>query len=103
MAKSYSAAELTRMQELGSAWIFRRVLNDNQTYNSPDDIIKDKKYVELVKIYPAINAEWLKAFHAQQKTMFKEFSASKFIKPFTSSAPATVITNPELSDRRLPA
>lgn len=78
MAKSYSAAELTRMQELGSAWIFRRVLNDNQRYNTPDDIVKDKKYSELVKIYPAINAEWLKAFYAQQKTMFKEFSSSKF-------------------------
>jgi hypothetical protein len=78
MAKSYSAAELTRMQELGSAWIFRRVLNDNQTYNTPEDIIKDRKYSELVKIYPAINAEWLKAFHAQQKTMFKEFAPSKF-------------------------
>ena len=34
MAKSYSAAELTRMQDLGSAWVFRRVLNDNQRYNS---------------------------------------------------------------------
>jgi hypothetical protein len=78
MAKSYSAAELTRMQELGSAWVFRRVLNDNQKYNTPDDIVKDKKYNELVKIYPAINAEWLKAFHAQQKTMFKEFAPSKF-------------------------
>jgi hypothetical protein len=30
------------MQELGSAWIFRRVLNDNQRYNTPDDIVKDK-------------------------------------------------------------
>jgi hypothetical protein len=75
---SYSAAELTRMQELGSAWIFRRVLNDNQRYNSPEDIAKDKKYNELVKIYPAINAAWLKAFYAQQKTMLKEFSNSKF-------------------------
>ncbi len=78
MAKSYSAAELTRMQELGSAWIFRRVLNDNQRYNSPEDIVKDKKYKELVVIYPAINTEWLKAFYAQQKTMFKEFASSKF-------------------------
>ena len=33
MAKSYSAAELTRMQELGSAWIFRRVLNELQRYS----------------------------------------------------------------------
>ena len=78
MAKSYSAAELTKMQELGSAWIFRRVLNDNQKYSSPEDIVKDKKYGELLKIYPAINDEWLKTFYAQQKTMFREFSPSKF-------------------------
>jgi hypothetical protein len=75
---SYSAAELTRMQELGSAWIFRRALNDNIKYGSPEDIVKDKKYHELVKLYPAINQEWLKAFYAQQKTMLQEFSNSKF-------------------------
>jgi hypothetical protein len=59
MAKNYSAAELTRMQELGSAWIFRRALNDNINYRNPEDIVKDKKYHELVSLYPAINKQWI--------------------------------------------
>ena len=78
MAKTYSAAELTKMQELGSAWIFRRALNDNVKYNSPDDIRKDKKFSELVEIYPAINDSWIKAYYAQQKRILQEFSGTKF-------------------------
>jgi hypothetical protein len=78
VTKTYSASDLTKMQEMGSAWIFRRVLNDNQRYSSPEDIVKDEKYGDLLKIYPAINNEWLKTFYAQQKTMFREFSPSKF-------------------------
>lgn len=78
MAKTYSAAELTKMQELGSAWIFRRALNDNVKYNSPDDIRKDKKFSELVKIYPAINDSWIKAYYAQQKRILQEFAGTKF-------------------------
>jgi hypothetical protein len=78
MAKTYSAAELTKMQELGSAWIFRRALNDNVKYNSPDDIRKDKKFSELIKIYPAINDSWIKAYYAQQKRILQEFAGTKF-------------------------
>jgi len=76
--KKYSPAELTRMQELGSAWIFRRVLNDNIRYANANDIRKDKKYNELVKIYPAINSIWVDNYFKQQKTMFNEFSKSSF-------------------------
>lgn len=78
MAKNYSAAELTRMQELGSAWIFRRALNDNVKYRNSDDIVKDKKYNELVKIYPAINKQWIDNYFAQQKRILEEFSGTKF-------------------------
>lgn len=78
MAKSYSAAELTRMQELGSAWIFRRALNDNIRYSSGDDIVKDKKYNELVKLYPAINKAWIDNYYAQQKKILQEFSGVQF-------------------------
>jgi hypothetical protein len=52
-----SATERTRKQELGSAWILRRALKDNQKYNSWEDITKDKKYSELggkKGIYPEI-------------------------------------------------
>lgn len=78
MAKNYSAAELTRMQELGSAWIFRRALNDNVKYRNSDDIVKDKKYNELVKLYPAINKQWIDNYFAQQKRILEEFAGTKF-------------------------
>jgi len=78
MAKKYSSAELTRMQELGSAWIFRRALNDNVTYRNADDIVADKKYDELLRLYPAINKEWINTYYAQQKTILQEFSNASF-------------------------
>lgn len=78
MAKNYSAAELTRMQELGSAWIFRRALNDNINYRNPEDIVKDKKYHELVSLYPAINKQWIDNYFAQQKRILQEFSGVQF-------------------------
>jgi len=78
MPKNYSAAELTRMQELGSTWIFRRALKDNVRYNKPEDIKKDKKYPELLKLYPAINDEWLNNYYKQQKRILLEFSNARF-------------------------
>ena len=42
----YSAAELTAMQERGSAWIMRRAIKDNKTYTEVDSILKDPKYKE---------------------------------------------------------
>lgn len=74
-------AELTRRQELGSAWIFRRALKDNKRYNKWEDILKDPKYSELggpKGIYPDVDATWLKTFYLQQKKMLLEFSDSSF-------------------------
>jgi hypothetical protein len=74
-------AKLTRRQELGSAWIFRRALKDNKKYNTWEDILKDPKYPELggaKGIYPDIDVTWLKNFHKQQKKMLVEFSDAKF-------------------------
>ena len=45
----YSAAELTAMQERGSAWIMRRAIKDNKKYTKVDSILKDPKYKELKK------------------------------------------------------
>jgi hypothetical protein len=76
-----SATERTRRQELGSAWIMRRSLKDNQRYKSWEDITKDKKYAELAGpkgIYPQVTAEWLKVFYLQQEKMLEEFSNPKF-------------------------
>jgi hypothetical protein len=74
-------AKLTRRQELGSAWIFRRALKENKRYNTWEDILKDPKYPELggaKGIYPDIDVAWLKNFYKQQKKMLQEFSDVKF-------------------------
>jgi hypothetical protein len=76
-----SAVERTRRQELGSAWIMRRALKDNQKYSSWEDITKDKKYAELAGpkgIYPQVTDEWLKVYFLQQQKMLQEFSNPKF-------------------------
>jgi hypothetical protein len=81
MAKNYSAAELTRMQELGSAWIFRRALKDNVRYKKWEDILSDPKYDELggeKGIYPVVDKTWLQTFFLQQEKMLQEFSNPKF-------------------------
>jgi len=73
-------AKTTKMQELGSAWIFRRALRDNQVYSNYLDIIKDPKYPDLIKIYPGVvnSEDWLENYFLQQQTMLKEFSNSQF-------------------------
>ena len=76
-----SAAELTRQQELGSAWIFRRALKDNVFYTDWQDIINDPKYDELggpKGIYPSVDKVWLKTFYLQQKKMLEEFASPGF-------------------------
>jgi hypothetical protein len=73
-------AKTTRMQELGSAWILRRAINDNVKYKNWESIRDDKKYHELVEIYPTIDSddEWLQGYYAQQKRMLQEFSQHTF-------------------------
>mgnify|MGYP003350917715 CR=1 FL=1 len=81
MATNLSAAELTRQQELGSAWILRRALKDNKTYTTWEDILDDPKYEELggkKGIYPTVDKEWLQTFFLQQKKMLEEFSNPRF-------------------------
>lgn len=76
-----SAAELTRRQELGSAWILRRALKDNMRYDKWEDIVKDPKFEELggpKGIYPEIDSDWIKTFYLQQKKMLEEFSNPQF-------------------------
>ena len=81
MAKSTTDAKDTRKQELGSAWIFKRALNDNIKYNKWEDILSDPKYPELggpKGIYPEVDKKWLETFYLQQKKMLDEFSNTKF-------------------------
>jgi len=68
------------MQELGSAWIMRRALNDNVSYKDWQSIRKDPKYKELVQIYPGVDEspDWLQTFFGQQKKMLEKFSNAQF-------------------------
>ena len=42
-SKDVSPSTMTRMQELGSAWVFERAIKDNIVFNRPNDIVNDKK------------------------------------------------------------
>ena len=83
--KKPSATELTRMQELTSAWIFRRALNDNKKYKDADDILEDGKFINEIigtktkkGIYPFVSIDWVETFFKQQKRFLDEFSNVRF-------------------------
>jgi hypothetical protein len=85
MATKPSPSELTRMQELTSAWIFRRALNDNKKYKDADEILEDPKFQNEIigtktesGLYPFVDSEWLQTFFKQQKRFLDEFSQAKF-------------------------
>ena len=42
------AAQITRMQELGSAWVFKRAIQDNVVFTRPNDIVNDNiTYIDI--------------------------------------------------------
>ena len=72
-----SDATMTRMQELGSAWIFKRAIQDNEVFNSAKDIRNDKvTFDEIKKIWKRagkvnwvdeVDSQWLENFYKQQE------------------------------------
>ena len=87
-SKSLSDAKLTQMQELGSAWVFKRAIQDNKTWKDWKDIEKDKDtFDELKKIWKKVGSvewnnkvddEWLESFYKQQKALLKEIGKPGF-------------------------
>ena len=87
-SKSLSDAKITQMQELGSAWVFKRAIQDDVEFKSANDIIRDvKTYKELVNIWKKvggvdwdnnIDGEWVESFYKQQKALLKEIGKPKF-------------------------
>ena len=80
-----SAATMTRMQELGSAYIFKRAIEDNQEYKKPQDIMDDDDAMkELNRIWKTIgkldevDEEWIESFHKQQQALIREIGKPKF-------------------------
>ena len=86
-SKSLSDAKLTQMQELGSAWVFKRAIQDNKTWKDWKDIEKDNDtFGELKKIWKKVGGvewtsrvddEWLESFYKQQKALLKEIGKLK--------------------------
>tara|TARA_B100000287_G_C20610942_1_gene772018 strand:+ start:53 stop:1552 length:1500 start_codon:yes stop_codon:yes gene_type:complete len=70
----------TKEQELGSAFIFRRVLNDDAKWKDVGELQNDPKtYPELVKIWGGdVDDDWLHSYLAQSRVMFEEFQPHKF-------------------------
>jgi len=87
-SKDISAATLTRMQELGSAWVFKRAIQDNVVFNNKEAIRNDKKtYEELVKIWKKVgnvdwddevDMEWIDNFYKQTATLLQKIGKPSF-------------------------
>lgn len=73
-----NAYQVTRLQELGSAAVFKRAINDNKTFNKPDDILNDKVLMKELKdiwaIYNQDNVDlsWIESFQKQTVALLKK-------------------------------
>lgn len=87
-SKDISASTLTRMQELGSAWVFKRAIQDNATWNSWEEIKEDDDtYEEIKKIWDKVGGvqwddsaddEWMESFYKQQSALLNKIGSPKF-------------------------
>lgn len=72
-------AKTTLMQEKASTYVFERVLKDNITWRSVEEMMNDKETMEgIKKVYPTVEFEWMEVFWKQHKKMFDEFSSSQW-------------------------
>jgi|SaaInlV_120m_DNA_3_1039746.scaffolds.fasta_scaffold02896_3 hypothetical protein len=83
--KKISEATMTRMQELGSAWVFKRAIQDNVDFSSPAVIKNDKVTMdELKRIWKTIGGadevgdDWIDTFYKQNKTLLKKIGRPVF-------------------------
>ena len=94
-APKIDATTMTAMQELASAWIFKRAIQDNKVFRSAEDILEDKvTYNEVLKIYKDVSkgrvktiAEaqlvldeggWVPNFYKQNARLLIEIGKPKF-------------------------
>ena len=78
-------AQLTKMQELTSAWFFRQALKNNKSYASAREAMESKEFRDDILgtkskpgIYPSIDKDWLETFIKQQGRYIEEFTQVKF-------------------------
>ena len=87
-SKDIPASTLTRMQELGSAWVFKRAIQDNAVWDSWEKIKQDEDtYEEIKKIWDkvggvrwndAVDDEWLESFYKQQEALLSKIGKPNF-------------------------
>ena len=87
-SKDISESTLTRMQELGSAWVFKRAIQDNAVWSSWEEIKQDEDtYDEIKKIWntvgrvdwnDAADDPWMESFYKQQKVLLAKIGKPNF-------------------------
>ena len=81
-------ATMTRMQELGSAWIFKRAIQDNKGWQRWEHFKKDAAtFDEIKKIWKKVGKvnwvddvddKWLENFYKQQKVLLRKIGRPTF-------------------------
>ena len=90
---SVSDTTMTRMQELGSAWVFKRAIQDNQKFKKWQDIKtgnpkdRGRTFNEIKKIWKEVGGvnwvddvddRWLENFYVQHKALLPKIGNAKF-------------------------
>ena len=80
-SKDLPESTLTRMQELGSAWVFKRAIQDNKGWQRWEHIKKDKDtFPEIEKVWKTVGRvdwddkaddPWLESFYKQQRVLLR--------------------------------
>ena len=80
-SKDLPESTLTRMQELGSAWVFNRAIQDNKGWQRWEHLKTDKEtFPEIQKVWKTIGKvewddkaddPWLESFYKQQRVLLR--------------------------------
>ena len=82
--KKISETAMTRMQEAGSAWVFKQSIKVGKTFNSPEAIRKDHETMKgLKQIWeregvPDVGGDWIRNFYLQNKELLNRTTKGSF-------------------------
>ena len=85
VASKIGPGKMTAMQELGSAWVFKRAIQDNEEFGKWEDIKNDgKTYNEIKNIWKkianqdSVPDEWIQNFYKQNARLLDEVGHKKY-------------------------